>query len=113
MSRPNAFLTAVASFRVALAGAMVLAAAVSCDTYTTSVMQTPTDGTIRVRVNPTRVVYTAAQKDSIEAAAVAEGASFSRMVPIDPISNVVGTPTSAAATMAACGGSAGSFNGYS
>jgi hypothetical protein len=73
-------------------------------------METP-DATIRVRVNPIRVVYTAAQKDSIAAAAaVAESATFS-MVPLEPIANVVGSPTSAAASVAACG-AAGAFNGY-
>ena len=111
MRRPTAFSTVFASMRAAFAGAIVLAAAVSCDTYTTSTMETP-DATVRVRVNPTRVIYTAAQKDSIAAAAaVADSATFS-MVPLEPIANVVGSPTSAAASVAACG-AAGAFNGYS
>ncbi len=110
MRRPTAFSTVFASMRAAIAGAIVLAAAVSCGTYTTSTMQTP-DAAIRVRVNPIRVVYTAAQKDSIAAAAaVADSATFS-MVPLGPVANVVGSPTSAAASVAACG-AAGAFNGY-
>ena len=104
MRRPTAFST----FRAAVAGAVVLAAAVSCDTYTTSVMPAPTDGITRVRVTPIQVIYTSAQKDSI---AAAEAASFSSMVPLEPVANVVGAPTSAAANAAACGG-AGAFNGY-
>ena len=110
MRRPTAYSTVFASMRAAFAGAIVLAAAVSCDTYTTSTMLTP-DGTIRVRVHPTNyIAYTAAQKDSIAAASIA--GSSSSMVPLEPISNVVGAPTSAAASVAACG-SAGTFNGYS
>ena len=102
--------TAIASLRAAFAGAIILAAAVSCDTYTTSTMETP-DGANRVRVHPTRVVYTPAQKDSIAAAAAADAGNFSSMVPLEPINNVVGSPTSVAASVAACGGT-GSFNGY-
>src|SRR6185436_2167860 len=102
--------TAIASLRAAFAGAIILAAAVSCDTYTTSTMETP-DGANRVRVHPTRVVYTPAQKDSIAAAATADAGNFSSMVPLEPINNVVGSPTSVAASVAACGGT-GSFNGY-
>jgi hypothetical protein len=112
MRRPTAFSTVFAPFRAILAGTIVLAAAVSCDTYTTSTMETPSDGSVRVRVNPTRVIYTSAQKDSIAAVAAMEAGSFSSMVPLEPIGNVVGTPTSAAASVAACGGT-GTFNGYS
>lgn len=108
MRRPTAFSTAM----MTLAGAISLVAAVSCDTYTTSVMQTPTAGITRVRVHPSWIVYTPAQKDSIAAAAAANAGSFNSMVPLEPINNVVGSPTSAAASVASCGG-AGAFNGYS
>ena len=107
MRRPTAFSTALMSF----AGALALVAAVSCDTYTTSTMQTP-DGSIRVRVHPTNFIsYTAAQKDSISAASIP--GSSSTMVPLEPISNVVGASKSAAASAAACGSGTGTFNGYS
>src|SRR5689334_21837659 len=113
MRRPTAFSTILGTFKVAFAGAVILAAAVSCDTYTTSVMQNPPDdGTIRVQVHPVQVLVTAAQKDSIIAASAAEAGSFSSMVPIEPVSNVV-APTSAATSLAACGSGAGTFVGYS
>ncbi|HET9636914.1 MAG TPA: HYR domain-containing protein [Gemmatimonadaceae bacterium] len=112
MRRPTAFSTVFASMRAAFAGAIVLAAAVSCDTYTTSTMQTP-DGAIRVRVHPVGTRLTAAQKDSMAAAAAAaDSVSFSSMVPVGPVSNIVGTPTSVSADVATCGSGAGAFVKY-
>jgi len=109
MRRPTAFSTAFMSF----AGAIALVAAVSCDTYTTSTMQTPSDGTMRVRVHPIQVRLTPAQKDSIIAASAADAGTFNSMVPVGPVSNVIGAPTSAAASLAACGSGTGTFVGYS
>ncbi|OLE74121.1 MAG: hypothetical protein AUG74_03820 [Bacteroidetes bacterium 13_1_20CM_4_60_6] len=74
-------------------------------------MPTP-DGTVRVQVHPIEVIYTAAQKDSIAAAGAADAGSLSRMVPIEPVMNVVGAPASAAASATVCGGGAGAFVGY-
>src|SRR2546423_2441433 len=111
MHRPTALSTLSTSFRAAFAGAIALAAALSCDTYTTSVVPTP-DGTVRVQVHPVEVVYTAAQKDSLAAAGAADAGSLSRMVPIEPVMNVVGAPASGAASATVCGGGAGAFAGY-
>ncbi|HJP59291.1 MAG TPA: HYR domain-containing protein [Gemmatimonadaceae bacterium] len=92
---------------------LALAALVSCDTYTTSVAPPP-DGSVHVHVATVDIVYTAAQKDSMAAAAAAADAgSPSRMVPIGPVSNVIGAPSSAATSVTACGGGAGAFVGYS
>ncbi|HJQ12788.1 MAG TPA: HYR domain-containing protein [Gemmatimonadaceae bacterium] len=60
-------------------------------------------------MRPTVVFYTTAQKDSIAGVAAA---SFSSVVPLEPLKNVVGAPNSVAATVAACGGGPGSFLGY-
>jgi hypothetical protein len=114
MRRPTAYSTVFASLRAAFAGALTLAAAMSCDTYTTSTMETPTDGTVRVRVHPVGTRYTPAQKDSIAAAAAAaDSASFDSVVPVGLVSNIIGTPTSVSADVAACGSGAGAFVGYS
>ena len=112
MHRPNAFPALSTSFKAALAAAMTSVVLASCDTYTTSVAPPP-DRSVHVHVNTVEIAYTAAQKDSIAAAAAADAASPSRMVPIGPMSNVIGAPTSVSATVAACDGGAGAFAGYS
>jgi len=110
MRRPTAYSTVLTSFSAALAGAIALAAVVSCDTYTTSVAPTP-DSTVRVSVTLLGDEYTAAQKDSMAAAAAGE-ASPSRMVPIGPVGSVITVPGSAVASLAACGGGTPGSAGY-
>jgi hypothetical protein len=109
MRRTNGFPTSIASLKAAVAAAMAFLAVVSCDTYTTSVVPTP-DETVRVHVNTVDIAYTAAEKDSI--AAAANAGSASRMVPIGPVTNVLVAPSSGTASVAACG-SPGEFAGYS
>jgi hypothetical protein len=113
MRRTTVFSNLTTFVRAAFAGVLALAALVSCDTYTTSVAPPP-DGSVHVHVATVDIVYTAAQKDSMAAAAAAaDAASPSRMVPIGPVSNVIVAPKSAAASVTSCGGGAGAFVGYS
>ena len=100
MHRPTAFSSLTKSVRAALAGAIALAAAVACDTYTTSVVLTP--AVTRVHVASMNVVL----PDSLKTGSSLAGTSGNFMVPLGPVANVLRSPLSRAATTAAgaCGG---------
>jgi hypothetical protein len=106
MRRSTAFSTLSQSLRAAFAAAVAVAAMVSCDSYTTSTMETP-DGVHRIRVQSIGNVYTAAQKDSMLTISGTADVSLSRVVPIGPLNNVAGSMS-----VPACGGGTGEFLGY-
>src|SRR5689334_7090059 len=99
MRRP----TFLRSLRAASTGAIALAAAVSCDTYTTSVVSTPT--LTRVHVVSADILL----PDSLKHGSII-GASGNLIVPVGPAATPLAAPLSPAATIAAgaCGGSGGS-----
>lgn len=107
MRRPTAVLSLISLLKMASAGAIVLAMGLSCSD--TSSPTVGSDGVIRVRVPS--VIFDV--PDSVKERLSAEAAAGDRIVPIGPVANVLVSPASAAATIAAgsCG-SGGGFVGY-